>query len=122
MYLSVYTRPDLSFTLSCLSQFNHEPRMIHLSALKRVLRYLKRTIDYRLEFGQKNSTGRIVCETDASWDRTKDAKSFTGLIVCRDGDLIHWKSKKQSTVALSSTESKLEAILEGIKEVIYQGC
>jgi len=119
MHLSVYTRPDLSFTLSCLSQFNHEPRMMHLSALKRVLRYLKGTIDFRLEFGRENSTGRIICDTDASWDRTKDAKSFTDLIVCRDKDLIHWKSKKQSTVALSSTESELEAILEGIKEVIW---
>lgn len=119
MYLSVYTRPDLSFALSCLSQFNKDPRMIHLSALKRILRYLKGTINYRLEFGQKNSTKKIICEADASWDRIKDAKSFTGVMIFSERNLIHWRSKKQSTVALSSTESELEAMLEGVKEVIW---
>lgn len=54
-----------------------------------------------------------------SWDSTRDAKSFTGLLIYRNGDLIHWKSKKQSMVALSSTESELEAMLEGLKEVIW---
>lgn len=49
MYLSVYTRPDLSFALSCLSQFNSDPRVIHMAALKRILRYLKGTVDYCLE-------------------------------------------------------------------------
>ena len=118
MYLSVTTRPDLSFALSCLSQFNHEPKMMHMNALNRVLRYLKGTIDYRLELGNKGSKG-VECETDASWDRIGDAKSFSGLLLYRNGDLIHWRSRKQSTVALSSTESELEAMLEGLKEVTW---
>lgn len=36
MYLSVHTRPDLSFALSCLSQFNNEPRVMHMAALKQI--------------------------------------------------------------------------------------
>lgn len=119
MYLSVHTRPDLSFALSCLSQFNTGPRIIHMSALKRILRYLKGTVNY-LEFGKKNSNIEVECETDASWDKTSDAKSFTGLLVYNKGDLIHWRSRKQTTVALSisfSTESKLEAMLERIKKL-----
>jgi len=119
MHLSVYTRPDISFALSCLSQFNSNPRVVHMSALKRILRYLRGTADYSLEFGKKSSVNRIECETDASWDRTKDAKSFTGLLMYKNGDLIHWKSKKQSMVALSSTESELDAMLEGMKEMIW---
>lgn len=118
MYLSVCTRPDLSFALSCLSQFNNEPRQPHMSALKRILRYLKGTAHYRLEFG-RNTVRSIECEADASWDRTEDAKSFTGLLIYRNGDLIHWRSRKQSSVALSSTESEMEARLEGLKEVIW---
>lgn len=118
MYLSVCTRPDLSFALSCLSQFNNEPRQLHMSALKRILRYLKGTAHYRLEFG-RNTVRSIECEADASWDRTEDAKSFTGLLIYRNGDLIHWRSRKQSSVALSSTESEMEAMLEGLKEVIW---
>lgn len=120
MYLSVHTRPDLSFPLSCLSQFNNEPKIMHMVALKRILRYLKGTIEYCLEFRKRSTFTGIECETDASWDSTRDAKSFTGLLIYRNGDLIHWKSKKQSMVALSSTESELEAMLEGLKEVIWK--
>lgn len=119
MYLGVCTRPDISFALSNLSQFNNDPRMMHMTALKRILRYLKGTVEYCLEFGRKAVNGLIECEADASWDRTKDAKSFSGILVYRNGDLIHWRSKKQSKVALSSTESELEAMLEGTKEVIW---
>lgn len=56
MFLSVHTRPDLSFALSCLSQFNSDPREMHMAALKRMLRYLKRTVDYCLEYKKRNST------------------------------------------------------------------
>jgi len=59
MYLSVYTRPDLSFALSCLSQFNSDPRVMHMSALKRILRYLKGTFDYSLEFGKKTRPTKL---------------------------------------------------------------
>ena len=56
-----------------------------------------------------------MCSTDASLDST--AKSFSGILIYRNGDLVHWRSKKQATVALSSTESELEAMMEGLKEI-----
>jgi len=90
----------------------------NLSALKRILRYLKGTANYRLEF-RRNKIRGIECKADALWDRTEDAKLFTGLLIYRNGDLIHWKSRKQSTIALSSTESELEAMIEGLKEVVW---
>ena len=89
MYLSVATRPDIAYALSCLSQFSQSPKMIHLGALKRILRYLKRTINYRIQYGRASSMKGIRCEMDASWDSTKDAKSFSELLLCRNGDLIH---------------------------------
>ena len=54
MYLSVSTRPDISFALSCLSQFSKNPRIMHMNALKRVFRYLKGTIYYQIEYGNTN--------------------------------------------------------------------
>jgi len=119
MYLSAHTRPDLSFALSCLSQFNNDPKEMHMNALKRILRYLRGTVDYCLEYKRRNPGVRVKCESDASWDRTEDAKSFTGLLLYVDGNLIHWRSHKQSIVALSSTESELEAMLEGLKEIVW---
>ena len=68
MFLSVNTRPDIAYTLSYSSQYNNDAREIHMRGLKRVLRYLRRTINYRLCFGGKNIKNRIDCETDASWD------------------------------------------------------
>ncbi|XP_043263425.1 secreted RxLR effector protein 161-like [Colletes gigas] len=119
MFLSAHTRPDISYALNCLSQFNTDPREMHMTGLKRVLRYLRGTIDYQLTFGNKCSRNEIVCETDASWDKTRDAKSFTGVLIYRNSDLIFWKCKKQTVVALSSTESEMEAMIEGVKEVIW---
>jgi len=49
MYISVHARPDISYAVSCLSQFNHNPKQMHMVALKRILRYLKGTIEYCLE-------------------------------------------------------------------------
>lgn len=119
MFLSVNTRPDIAYTLSYLSQYNNDAREIHMRGLKRVLRYLRRTIDYRLCFGGKNIENRIDCETDGSWDATIDAKSFTGILIYRNGDLIQWRSRKQCLVALSSTESELEAMVEGMKDIVW---
>ena len=80
---------------------------------------LKGSIDYRLVFRGTDTTKGIECETDASWDRTKVAKSFTGLLVYVNSDLVPWKSKIQRGVALSSTESELEAMTEAVKEVVW---
>ena len=117
IYLSVSTRSDISFTLSYLSQFSKNLRVRHINALKRVLRYLKGTIDYQIEYGNTNWKKGIMCSTDTSWDSTTDAISFSGILIYRNGDLVHWRSKKQATVALSSTESELEAMMEGSKEI-----
>ena len=89
-----------------------------MSALKQILRYLKGTIDYRLEYGRKSSHMMSKCETDASWDKKRNEKSFTGLLLYRNGDLFHWKSKKQTIVALSFTENKMEAMLERLKKIV----
>ncbi|OAD62641.1 Copia protein [Eufriesea mexicana] len=89
MYLSVSTRPNISFALSCLSQFSKNPRTMHMNALKRELRYLKGTINYQMEYGNTNQKKGLKCNTDVSWDRTTDAKSCSCILVCRNGDLVH---------------------------------
>lgn len=50
-------------------------------------------MEYYLEFEKRNTFSGIECETYASWNSIRDAKSFTGLLIYRKGDLIHWKSK-----------------------------
>ena len=50
MYAVFATRPDISFAVATLCQYNSRPRTGHITAARRVLRYLKRTADLRLQF------------------------------------------------------------------------
>jgi len=52
MYLSQCTRPDITYAISYLSRFNQNPNLTHWKSVKRVLRYLKATINYKLEFSR----------------------------------------------------------------------
>lgn len=54
MYLAICTRPDIMFIVSNFSQFLEQPSRIHWKAAKRVLKYLKGTINFGIEFGSIN--------------------------------------------------------------------
>ncbi|UYV61670.1 hypothetical protein LAZ67_1005806 [Cordylochernes scorpioides] len=100
-----------------MSRFNKDPREVHMNGLKRILRYLKGTVNYELIYSRGDSS--IVTYTDASWDRTADARSYSGFVIEMGNNLLNWKSNKQRNVALSTAESELEALSEGIKELIW---
>lgn len=118
MYLSVLTRPDISFCVSYLSQFNKCHTDVHWNYAKRILRYLKRTKTYCLKFVK--GTAELVGYVDADWaSNTYDRKSYTGFCFKMSGSAISWESKKQRTVALSSMESEYMAIAEACKEAMY---
>jgi hypothetical protein len=50
MYLMVYIRPNLSYSIGILSQFLINPRHVHWSTMKRIIIYLKGTLDYQLVY------------------------------------------------------------------------
>lgn len=118
MYLATCTRPDIAFQVTALSQFNQDPREIHLTAAKRILRYLKGTKEVKLQLRkEKEGLRSIELKSDAGWDKTEDARSFSGYIVKLGNSLIAWKCKKQQQVADSTWESELIAMGEGMKEL-----
>lgn len=117
-YLSVCTRPDISYTMSYLSQFNNNYGTEHWKAAKRVLRYLKGTIDIGLCYDA--STSPIKGYVDADWGGCiEDRRSYTGYSFILGGSPISWDARKQRTVALSSTEAEYMALTEAAKESIY---
>lgn len=118
MYLVVLTRPDLAYTVSYLSQFNNCYTEYHWKCAKRVLRYLQGTKSYSLIFTKDDRP--LIGFVDADWASDKsDRKSYTGFVFKLSGGSISWKSKKQNTVALSSTEAEYMALSEAAKEAIY---
>lgn len=106
MYAVCGTRPDLSISVSILSRYQNRANNMLLSALKRVLRYIKHTLDYKLVY-KCNGEGRLIGYCDANWGGDLvDRKSTTGYCFMFKNCMISWCSKKQCSVSLSSTESE----------------
>ncbi|XP_076619597.1 uncharacterized protein LOC143340991 [Colletes latitarsis] len=77
MYLAVATRPDIAYAVSALAQFNECYGDEHWAAAKRVLRYLKGTINHGITFRNPNEGASVY--VDADWGRCQvDRKSYTG--------------------------------------------
>lgn len=111
------TRPDLQVAVNKLSQFMSAPRPVHWSALRRILRFLAGTVELGILLRRAKDFG-ITAYYDADWGGdTIDRKSRTGFLVYFGGTLIAWLSKKQSTVARSSTEAEYRAIATTTQEI-----
>lgn len=79
-YLSV-THPDVSFAVNRLAKFMHQPTVIHLKALKRVLRYLKNTIHYGL-YLSRGKPFVLTTFSDLDWGGCKElGRSTTGYAI-----------------------------------------
>jgi hypothetical protein len=117
MYLSVKSRPDIAYITSYLSQFNNDHTDVHWKIAKRVLRYLKGTIDYSLCYKKTNK--QLEGYSDADYANNLDRHSFTGYAFVYANSPISWMSRKQKSVCHSSTESEYVALSETSKEAIY---
>lgn len=115
MWLSTMTRPDIVFATSFLARFTAKPTQRHWGAIKRVLRYLRGTIDHGIFFHGKGSTSDeasepLVTYSDADWAGCRDTRaSTTGMIVLYRHGAISWRSTRQKCVATSSCEAEFIA-------------
>lgn len=112
------TRPDIAFTVSSLSRFNNNPGMSHWAGVKRILRYLHGTSSYRLKF-DASKTGPIYGYCDADWTSDPDERSVTGYIFIKYDAPISWCTKRQPTVALSTTEAEYMAMSSAAQETLW---
>ncbi len=122
LYLSCWTRPDISFAVSELSRFVSDPGVNHFQAAKRVLRYLKGTRDLGLKYSRPEGgkLNQLWGYVDSDWAGCLDTrKSTTGYVLMFNGAAISWKSKRQNVVALSSAEAEFMAASALVQEVIY---
>jgi len=111
-------RPDVAFAMQHLSQFNSNPGPAHWTAAQRVIRYLYATRDTSLVLGGDgiNLTGWV----DSDWGSCVDSRrSISGYSFSLGTGLVSWSSKKQPTVATSSTEAEYVASCHGAKEAIW---
>ena len=117
-WLALGTRPDIAYATSSLARFGHNPGRTHWEAAKRVLRYLKGTRGWRLKLG--GSQPQISAYTDADWGGDRDDRRSIGAYIVKIGcGAVSWKSKKQTCVALSSTEAEYVALCQVAKESVW---
>uniref|UniRef100_A0A0A9XU65 Copia protein n=2 Tax=Lygus hesperus TaxID=30085 RepID=A0A0A9XU65_LYGHE len=119
LYLSQISRPDIIYAVNTLSRFNKNFQSQHWHAAKRVLRYLKGSVNMRLCYS-KNSSGDLQVFSDSDWGNLINNRySVSGSCIKFNGGLISWASKKQRTIALSTVEAEYMALSFNVQEIIW---
>ncbi|KMQ85293.1 retrovirus-related pol polyprotein from transposon tnt 1-94, partial [Lasius niger] len=119
MYVCQGIQPDIAHAISLLSQFSGNPGKIHWTALKRLFRYLKGTLNYKLQF-RKDGNKHLEGYCDADWAGEIDKRrSTTGYLFRLQDAAISWKSKRQSSIALSTTEAEYMAMAAAVQEAMW---
>ena len=121
IYASIGTRPDISYAVGVLSQFMSNPGHRHWTGIKRVFRYIKGTLNHCLEFkSSKTNTVDLIAYTDADWAGDKiQRKSTSGYVFQMGGSSTTWISKRQSIVALSTTEAEYISLSQATQEATW---
>ncbi|KAA1110814.1 hypothetical protein PGT21_050256 [Puccinia graminis f. sp. tritici] len=118
-YLSVLTRPDISYPVSVLSQHLENPGIQHYRAAEQVFRYLSGTKQVGLVFKKRPSLS-ISAHVDSDWGNCPDTRrSATGYAIITNGQILSWKASRQATVSLSSTEAEYKALSDLGREVAW---
>jgi hypothetical protein len=111
-----FTWPDITYTVQQLCLYMLASREPHLAAMKRLLRYLRGTLRYRMLLG-RSFTAELVVYTDANWAGCLDThRSTSGYAVFLGGNLVSWSSKRQPVVSRSSAEAEYRAVANGMAE------
>jgi hypothetical protein len=113
MYAMLGTRPDIAYAVSVVSRYAAKPTPTHKAAVTRILRYLRKTIDYALVF--KGELAVLAGYSDSDWAGDYDS----GYVFSVGSATISWSSKLQATVALSTCEAEYIGQTNATKEAIW---
>ncbi|GJU61841.1 ribonuclease H-like domain-containing protein [Tanacetum coccineum] len=107
-----FTRPNLSYAVQQACLYMHDPRDPHLNTLKRILRYVRGTLDYGLQL-HVSSTTQLSAYTDADWvGCLVTRRSTSGYCVFLGDNLLSWSAKRQVTLSRSSAETEYRGVAE----------
>ena len=125
-YISTATRPDISAAVGVLSSYMSNPSKEHWNGVKRLLRYIKGTINYGLKFKANESDGlnengdELYGYSDANWAGDVDSRRSTSGYVFKVANCtVSWSSKKQGSVTKSTTEAEYVALSQATQEAIW---
>jgi hypothetical protein len=141
LYAATISRVDIAYIVSALARYVNKPHNYHMAAAMRVLQYLKGREHYcltfssdtesnsirrgvrrdnGLEYESKADNDKLVIYSDSNWGGDKEDRiSVSGWLSTYNNRPVSWQSKKQSTIALSSTEAEYYALTEAVKEALF---
>tara|TARA_B110000027_G_C16082127_1_gene284137 strand:- start:209 stop:1387 length:1179 start_codon:yes stop_codon:yes gene_type:complete len=127
LHLANFTRPDIACAVSICSRYANNYGPAHWQALKRILRYLRGTIDQKtgkspgLLYDKRVTQDKpVIGYVDSDFARCPDSrKSMLGYVFICCGGPIQWKATKQSIIAASTAEAEYIALSEATKEAIW---
>ena len=112
------TRPDICFAVGVVSRFSNKPKETHWKAALRILKYIVGTLNYGIFY--KPTIDELSGYCDSDWAGDSDSrKSVSGYCFSIGSGAVSWTSKKQPTVALSSTEAEYKAACIAACEVVW---
>ena len=106
-----------------LAAYTANPSLQHVMALKRILRYLAGTINFSITYSKTSNYhdnfNIFDGFSDATYANHDDHKSMSGYVFSAAGGAITWKSKKQSSIALSTMQAEYVALSEAGREACW---
>ena len=119
LYLSTRSRPDIAFAVSKVARYTSKPTVEHWKAVKHIFRYLVGTINHGILFS-RSSSSECIGYSDADWGGDlDDRKSTSGFIYQIGEGPVSWSSRKQNSVALSTSEAEYVALASAAQEAIW---
>lgn len=114
-----FTQPDIAYAVQQICLHMHDPREPHYALVKRVLRYLRDTLDYGLRL-RHTDISSLIAYSDADWVGCPDTpRSTFGYGVFLGDNLVSWSPKRQPTVAHSSAEAEYHAVANAVAETTW---
>ncbi len=125
MYVATCTRPDISFAVGELGRFTHQPTQAHLSAAKRVIRYLRGAKEYKIKYrsyANQDISPKLIGYVDADFASDVDTRrSVSGHVFTFGNSPIAWRSKRQPITATSTAEAEYIALSDCGKSSLALG-
>ncbi|XP_054830363.1 uncharacterized protein LOC129326226 [Eublepharis macularius] len=117
LYISTLTHPDIVAAVGMLRRKIELPSKRDWNAVNRLAKYLNGTMHLKLKLPTSDKL-RLVGYMDADWaGDTKNRKSTSGHLFFYDNGAVSWSSRKQETLALSSTEAEYISAAEACRQL-----
>ncbi|GJS86318.1 retrovirus-related pol polyprotein from transposon TNT 1-94 [Tanacetum coccineum] len=118
LYLTA-SRPDIMFSVCLCARFQEAPKTSHLEAVKRIFRYIKGTTHLGLWYPKGTGIETVVyADSDHAGDYV-DRKSTSGICTFVGCCLTSWFSKKQTALAISTTEAEYVSAGKACQQALW---